>query len=109
MLLREHGSLLARATRFVTDAKRLCGTASDRTSNTGFFDEDLTAPSLLRPLRMRVSIRPLLVCVLTLVAAPAAAQSTTEDGIRAFVGGDYQAAGRILKPLADDPARPDPA
>ena len=58
---------------------------------------------------MRVSNRPLLVCVLTLLAAPAAAQSTTEDGIRAFVGGDYQAAGRILKPLADDPAGTDPA
>ena len=57
---------------------------------------------------MRVSIRTLLVCVLTLIAVPAAAQSTTEDGIRAFVRGDYQAAGRILKPLADDPARPDP-
>jgi hypothetical protein len=45
---------------------------------------------------------------LTLLACPAAAQSTTEDGIRAALQGNYQAAGRILRPLADDPARPDP-
>jgi len=37
-----------------------------------------------------------------------AAQGTTEDGIGAVLRGDYQAAGRILKPLADDAARPDP-
>jgi len=43
-----------------------------------------------------------------LVASSAAAQSTTEDGIRAAVGGDYQAAVRILKPLANDAVRPDP-
>ena len=49
-----------------------------------------------------------LVCALTLLATPAAAQSTTEDGIRAMVRGDYQAAARILRPLADDAARPDP-
>jgi hypothetical protein len=50
-----------------------------------------------------------LVCVLTLLATPAAAQSTTEDGIRAMLRGDYEAAARILRPLADDTARPDPA
>jgi hypothetical protein len=42
------------------------------------------------------------------LAAPAAAQSTTEDGIRAMLGGDYRTAARILRPLADDVARPDP-
>ena len=51
--------------------------------------------------------RALLVCVLTLFATPAAAQSTTEDGLRAVLRGDYQAAASILKPLADA-ARPDP-
>lgn len=49
-----------------------------------------------------------LVCVMTLLAAPAAAQPTTEDGIRAVVRGDYQAAARILRPLVGDTARPDP-
>ncbi len=49
------------------------------------------------------------VCVLTLLATPAAAQSTTEEGIRAALGGDYREALRILRPLADDTAHPDPA
>lgn len=49
-----------------------------------------------------------LVCVLTLIATPAAGQSTTEDGIRAMLHGDYATATRILRPLADDPGRPDP-
>ena len=57
---------------------------------------------------MRLSTCAILVSVLTLLAAPATAQSTTEDGIRAVLRGDYQAAARILKPLADDAARPDP-
>ena len=43
------------------------------------------------------------------VATTAAAQSTTEDGIRAVLRGDYQAAARILKPLADGATQPDPA
>lgn len=46
--------------------------------------------------------------LLTLIAVPAAAQSTTEDGIRAMLRGEYQAAARILRPLADDPGKPDP-
>jgi hypothetical protein len=46
--------------------------------------------------------------MMTLLAVPAAAQSTTEDGIRAVIRGDYQAAARILRPLAEDAARPDP-
>jgi TPR repeat protein len=45
---------------------------------------------------------------LTLLACPAAAQSPIEGGIRAVLQGDYHAAARILRPLADDPARPDP-
>jgi hypothetical protein len=50
-----------------------------------------------------------LLCILTLLATPAAAQSTTEDGIRAMLRGDYKAAVGILRPLADDTNRPDPA
>jgi hypothetical protein len=46
------------------------------------------------------------VCALVLLAPPAVAQSTTEDGIRAMLRGDYQAAARILRPLADDAADP---
>jgi hypothetical protein len=49
-----------------------------------------------------------LVYLLTLFATPAAAQSTTEDGIRAMLAGDYRAALRILRPLAENPTRPDP-
>jgi len=49
-----------------------------------------------------------LVLCLTLLACPAAAQSPTEDGIRAVLQGDYQAAARVLRPLADDPAHSDP-
>ena len=72
------------------------------------FGQSFPAPYLLRPPRMRMSTCAILVCVLTLLATPAAAQSTTEEGIRAVLRGDYQAAARILKPLADDAARPDP-
>lgn len=49
-----------------------------------------------------------LVCVFSLIARSAAAQSTTEDGIRAMLRGDYRAAAQILRPLADDAAAPDP-
>lgn len=49
-----------------------------------------------------------LFCVLTLFATTASAQPTTEDGIRAMLGGDYQNAARILQPLADDITQPDP-
>lgn len=48
------------------------------------------------------------VCVVMFLAAPAAAQSTTEDGIRAMLRGDHPAAVRILRPLADDAAHPNP-
>jgi hypothetical protein len=58
---------------------------------------------------MRLFTRAPLVCVLTLLAAPATAQPTIEDGIRAVLRGDYPTAVRILRPLADDvSARPDP-
>lgn len=50
-----------------------------------------------------------IVCVFLLFATPAAAQSTTEDGMRAMLRGDYPAALRILRPLADDTAHPAPA
>ena len=48
------------------------------------------------------------VCVSSVLATPISAQSTTENGIRAVLGGEYQTAARILRPLAGDPARPDP-
>ena len=43
-----------------------------------------------------------------MLATPVFAQSTTEDGIRATLHGDYKAAARIFKPLADDFEHPDP-
>jgi hypothetical protein len=49
-----------------------------------------------------------LVCLLSLLATPAAAQPSAEDGIRAMLRGDYSGAARILRPLADNPTRPDP-
>jgi hypothetical protein len=48
------------------------------------------------------------VCVWALLATPAVAQSTTEDGIRAVLRGDYGPAARILRPLADATGQPDP-
>src|SRR5438105_8156391 len=48
------------------------------------------------------------ISIFVLFATPAAAQTTTEDGMRAMVRGDYPAAVRILRPLADDTAHPDP-
>ena len=59
-------------------------------------------------MRMRLGNCAALAYVLTLLATPVDAQSTTEDGIRAMLGGDYKAAVRMLKPLADDFERPDP-
>lgn len=48
------------------------------------------------------------VSVLLLFSPAAAGQETTEDGIRALLRGDYQAAARVLRPLADAEAKPDP-
>jgi len=47
---------------------------------------------------------------LAVVLAPTivAAQTTTFDGVQAFLGGDYEAAARILKPLAEGTSQPDP-
>ena len=50
-----------------------------------------------------------LICAFVLLATPAAAQSTTEDGVRAMLRGDYPTALRILRPLADATTHPDPA
>ena len=50
----------------------------------------------------------LVVCLSSLVPTPAIAQTTTEDGIRAMLRGDHRTAVGILRPLADDAARPDP-
>jgi len=47
-------------------------------------------------------------CAFALVANAARAQSNTEAGIRAVLSGDGQTAVRILQPLADDEAHPDP-
>jgi hypothetical protein len=47
---------------------------------------------------------------LAFVLAPTivAAQTTTSDGVQAFLRGDYEAAARILKPLAEGTSQPDP-
>jgi hypothetical protein len=47
---------------------------------------------------------------LAFVLAPTvvAAQTTTSDGMQAFLRGDYEAAARILKPLAEGTSQPDP-
>jgi len=49
-----------------------------------------------------------LVAAFVLVASSATAQTTTEDGIRALIRGDYQAAARILRPLGEESPQPDP-
>ena len=46
--------------------------------------------------------------ILTLVPSLAAGQTDTNAGVRALLGGDYPAAVRILRPLADEAATPDP-
>ncbi|MGH8638859.1 MAG: tetratricopeptide repeat protein, partial [Burkholderiales bacterium] len=58
---------------------------------------------------MRVSVRTCagVLCVLALFAEAAAGQPTREEGIRAVLRGDHQAAARVLRPLADDKAHPD--
>jgi hypothetical protein len=48
------------------------------------------------------------VCAFALAANAAEGQSNTEAGIRAVLRGDRQTAMRILEPLADDAAHPDP-
>ena len=48
-------------------------------------------------------------CLFALLTTSASAQSTTEDGIRAVLRSEYQAAVRILRPLADETTPPEPA
>jgi hypothetical protein len=50
----------------------------------------------------------LVVAATLLIPSIAAAQTAREDGIRALVRGDYQAAARILRPLAENTSQPDP-
>src|SRR4029453_5508576 len=56
------------------------------------------------PMRLCLAIG-LLVAILPL---PAFAQTSTEDGVRALVRGDYATAARILSPLAETSADADP-
>lgn len=44
-----------------------------------------------------------------LVPCAAAAQPSRDEAIRLLVAGDYQHAAEVLRPLADDPVKPDPA
>jgi hypothetical protein len=76
--------------------------------NTVDFGQSEPAANLLRALWTVMCSCARLLCIFTLIATPAAAQSTTEDGIRAMLRGDYRAALRILRPLADNPTKPDP-
>src|SRR5689334_10885988 len=58
----------------------------------------------------RFRMRPVHGIALAVFLAPAivAAQSSTADGVQALLRGDYEAAARILKPLAENGAQPDP-
>jgi hypothetical protein len=49
-----------------------------------------------------------LIAVLVLAPSMAQAQNSVSDGVQALVGGDYQNAARILRPLAEETAQPDP-
>jgi hypothetical protein len=55
-------------------------------------------------------MRPLPGLLFAAVLGPSAAiaQTSTADGVQAVVRGDYQAAVRILRPLAENTAQPDP-
>jgi hypothetical protein len=60
---------------------------------------------------MERSLLRLVVCLATgilLVPGAAHAQATTADGVQAIVRGDYQAAVRILRALAEEAPEPDP-
>ena len=50
----------------------------------------------------------LLVMVALLTRSTASAQTSTADGIAAIASGDYAAAARILRPLAENTSAPDP-
>jgi hypothetical protein len=51
---------------------------------------------------------PSALAILVFIPSLAAAQTTTDEGIRALIRGDYAAAARILRPLAEDAMPPDP-
>ena len=55
-------------------------------------------------------MRPLSLLVIASLfgISPAFAQTSTADGVQAVVRGDYQTAARILRPLAENRAQPDP-
>jgi hypothetical protein len=55
-------------------------------------------------MRLRLAI----FLLLWILPRPAVAQTSVDDGVRAFVQGDYAAAARILSPLAESSAEPDP-
>ena len=55
------------------------------------------------PMRVRFAI----ILLLWILPLPALAQTSTDDGVRAFVQGDYASAARILSPLAEASADPD--
>jgi hypothetical protein len=52
-------------------------------------------------------VRFAIILLLWILPLPAFAQTSTDDGVRAFVQGDYAAAARILSPLAEASADPD--
>jgi hypothetical protein len=57
---------------------------------------------------MRCGVRVCLFAVAVFAPGAAGAQTTTADGARALVRGDYEAALRILRPLAENTSQPDP-
>ena len=61
-------------------------------------------------LRSMATPRSLLICAAVIAILPAAAavaQNGRDDGIKAFMRGDYVEAARILGPLAEDAQSPD--
>lgn len=59
-------------------------------------------------LSMRCGVRVCLLAVAVFAPSVAGAQTTTADGARALVRGDYETAVRILRPLAENTSQPDP-
>src|ERR1700704_1881098 len=59
-------------------------------------------------LSTRCGMRVCLLAVAVLAPGAAGAQTTTADGARALVRGDYETALRVLRPLAENTGQPDP-